>query len=563
MKLFDKLFKKNKSNIVFDDLSIEKSFDVSTISQSDFEFTQFDANLHDTKFETKPVSYFKDCFLRFAKNKASIVAGIIIGIVILYALIVPAVDPKANVPTSINQNGLQDSFYSNVLPKAFEGTGFWDGTSIKSIGENQYKVFVATDKEEYGNLRDKVVETYEKVENNITVGGVVYSTSYSYNARIDSYALGGIDKVANVTEAEYNAIKKYEEENNLIILLPFVDYESYVDNIYQKRLEDEGLSSSVITSMINSIKQYYTNGKGNYWFQLEHVKNDNGTYTSNSFVPVGYGENADNLVDIYLRDSSNNLVYSKYEGENSYNIRVNYENYFQYKYGFEAKFLFGMTSGGRDIWTRLAQGARFSLILGVCISVVNFVIGIIWGAIAGYYGGRTDLIMERITDIISAIPSIVILNIINTHLSGQNVVGLICAFIISGWIGTAGLTRMQFYRFKGQEYVLASRTLGAKDARLIFKHIFPNAIGTLVTSSVLMIPSVIFSESSLTFLGIINLGTMVSVGTLLNEGQASMTTYPHAVVFPAILISVLMISFNLFGNGLRDAFNTTLRGADD
>ena len=161
------------------------------------------------------------------------------------------------------------------------------------------------------------------------------------------------------------------------------------------------------------------------------------------------------------------------------------------------------------------------------------------------------------------IPSIVILNIVNTHFPGNNVLGLIVALILPGWIGTASLTRMQFYRFKGQEYVLASRTLGARDTRLIFKHIFPNAIGTLVTSSVLMIPSVIFSESSLTSLGIINLGEMVSVGSLLDEGQKSMTTFPHAVLFPALLISLLMISFNLFGNGLRDAFNTTLRGADN
>ena len=122
---------------------------------------------------------------------------------------------------------------------------------------------------------------------------------------------------------------------------------------------------------------------------------------------------------------------------------------------------------------------------------------------------------------------------------------------------------MQFYRFKGQEYVLASRTLGAKDTRLIFKHIFPNAIGTLVTSSVLMIPSVIFSESSLTYLGIINLGDTATVGVMLQEGQQSMMTFPHALIIPAVFVALLMICFNLFGNGLRDAFNTTLRGAED
>ena len=124
---------------------------------------------------------------------------------------------------------------------------------------------------------------------------------------------------------------------------------------------------------------------------------------------------------------------------------------------------------------------------------------------------------------------------------------------------------MQFYRFKNQEYVLAARTLGASDARIMFKHIFPNSLGTLITSSVLVIPGTIFAESSLSYLGIIDLSTgdMTSVGTLLASAQAYLTSYPHMMVFPAIFICLLMLSFNLFGNGLRDAFNPSLRGAEE
>ena len=124
---------------------------------------------------------------------------------------------------------------------------------------------------------------------------------------------------------------------------------------------------------------------------------------------------------------------------------------------------------------------------------------------------------------------------------------------------------MQFYRYKNQEYVLAARTLGANDFRIMFKHIFPNAIGTLITGSVLVIPSVIFSEGNLTYLGIVNLdsSTMTSVGSMLSKGQPFLTTHPHIILFPAIFISLLMISFNLFGNGLRDAFNPSLRGTED
>ena len=129
----------------------------------------------------------------------------------------------------------------------------------------------------------------------------------------------------------------------------------------------------------------------------------------------------------------------------------------------------------------------------------------------------------------------------------------------------ASRVRMQFYRFKNQEYILAARTLGASDFRLMFKHIFPNAIGTIITGSVLVIPSVVYSESNLTYLGIVNLdsSTMTSVGSMLSAGQPLLTTYPHVILFPALFISLMMISFNLFGNGLRDAFNPSLRGTED
>lgn len=217
------------------------------------------------------------------------------------------------------------------------------------------------------------------------------------------------------------------------------------------------------------------------------------------------------------------------------------------------------------------------MLLGIVISAINFIIGLIWGAISGYYGGYVDLTMERITDIISNIPSLIILTITSVQFTNNPIfstdsmkgwtiiLSFLIAFVYSGWIGVAGTTRMQFYRFKGQEYVLASRTLGAKDSRLIFKHILPNAAGTLVTSSVLMIPSVIFSESTLSYLGIVDFdqGNLSSIGTLLNEGQLFIKDYPHEILFPCIIISLLMICFNLFGNGLRDAFNTSLKGAED
>jgi oligopeptide transport system permease protein len=251
----------------------------------------------------------------------------------------------------------------------------------------------------------------------------------------------------------------------------------------------------------------------------------------------------------------------------SYKVRVFLYNYFQFRYGFEPSFLFGTNNYGQDIITRLASGARFSFLLAISVSAINLFIGAIYGAIEGYYGGAIDLIMERISDILSGVPFIVVTSLFQLHLSRKVgvVPALLFAFVLTGWIGMASRVRMQFYRFKNQEYILAARTLGASDARLIFRHILPNSLGTIITSTVLIIPGVIFSESMLTYLGIVNLETtgITSIGTLLAGGRAYLSSMPHILMFPAVFIALLMISFNLFGNGLRDAFNPSLRGADE
>ena len=209
----------------------------------------------------------------------------------------------------------------------------------------------------------------------------------------------------------------------------------------------------------------------------------------------------------------------------------------------------------------MASGIRLSLLLAVCVSAINLVIGTLYGAVEGYYGGWVDMLMERISDILSGIPFIIVATLFQLHLVAtgkvSTIAALLFAFVLTGWIGTAYRVRTHFYRFKGQEYVLAARTLGAKDGRLMFKHIFPNSLGTIITSSIFFIPSVIFSESMLSYLGIVNLNgtSQTSLGTMLANGQGYLSTFPHLILFPAIVISLLMISFNLLGNGLREAFN--------
>jgi ABC-type dipeptide/oligopeptide/nickel transport system permease subunit len=234
-------------------------------------------------------------------------------------------------------------------------------------------------------------------------------------------------------------------------------------------------------------------------------------------------------------------------------------------------FLFGTTNAGRDLFSLIWVATRTSLLIGLIVAGINISIGVLFGSISGYYGGNIDIIMQRFSEIVGRIPFLVILAIF-IALLGAGIQTLIFILIVSGWIGVAYVTRTQFYRFKGREYVLASRTLGAKDMRLIFRHILPNGIGTIITASILLIPATIFAESTISYLGFgIGHGTSfnflgmefsgVSVGVLLADGRQELITRPYLTVYPAIVISILMITFNMFGNALRDALNPALRGS--
>ena len=175
--------------------------------------------------------------------------------------------------------------------------------------------------------------------------------------------------------------------------------------------------------------------------------------------------------------------------------------------------------------------------------------------------------MEKANIILNGLPFVVVATLFQIHLSRRvgAIPSLLFAYVLTGWIGTANRVRTQFYRYKNQEYVMAARTLGARDRRIIWKHIFPNTLGTLITASALVIPRVILTESMLSFLGILKLGSarQTSLGTLLSNAGRNWTSAPHLLLYPALVISLLMICFNLFGNGLRDAFNPALRGVED
>lgn len=245
----------------------------------------------------------------------------------------------------------------------------------------------------------------------------------------------------------------------------------------------------------------------------------------------------------------------------TYSVTGSVSTYRFYGYSSMPRFVFGTDGSGYDYFKLLFTGLRTSLILGVLCALINITVGLIWGAVSGYFGGWVDMLMERFTEILGGIPWIVVMTLCILIL-GQTFSVFLLALCLTGWMGVASTTRSQFYRYKGREYVLASRTLGAKDWRLIFKHILPNSIGPIVTGSVLMIPGVIFDEATISFLGL-GLKGWKSFGVALSNAQSQMSIAPYMIITSSLIVCILMISFNLFGNGLRDAFNPSLKGVDE
>lgn len=509
---------------------------MENVKNNDFEFAQKDAKLTDLKFDTKPIGYFKDAWLRFKKSKASVVGAIIILLIVIYAIITPLVSPNSTTENFGVYSKMQP--YNSTLAQI----GLVDGTYSKKCNNKAYSnlLLMGVGAEDVDGNHQDIKGGSESFYNPLKKTGDVYlSDGVEYRqCRVQSYLEIGF-RFLQVTKDEYQKILDYETSSGLKVIYPMID-----------------------TSQIESL--VLVDNRANYWYKTSNL-----TPVNESGNKITDLNNTSKVQDIYLRDSDGNVQYSQNIGSNSYNVRVLYWNYFQYFYGKAPNFLLGTDGTGYDIAVRLASGIGLSLILSISTFIINFIIGAIYGSIEGYYGGVLDLIMERISDILNSIPFIVLASIVNESLiqTGKmdSLGALIFAFVLLGWIGPAYRVRTQFYRFKNQEYVLAARTLGASDARIMFKHIFPNTLGTIITSSVLTIPGTIFTESMLSYLGIINLnaGAITSLGTMLSNGQQYLTTYPHIIAAPAVIISLLMISFNLFGNGLRDAFNPSLRGVEE
>jgi len=638
-----------------------------TIVDDDFRLVNTSNYSRDQEFETKPTTFWKDSIKRFSKNKSSVVAAYILGILLLGSVFVPIIDQSNVADPSPYQVYLE--------PKLFDGgTGFWDGcrhytdiayyedpvdpsqsgpdpedfnlnavSNLQKTGEqyvNSYSKFAKGGYVKLGRKADDINDDCylenigftlkTDVSNSVEIAfgeeeieytqlvayrlDFIYDNSSNYeeivplaeyskdystrsfdlNAALASVtptsSIGGVNSYENgKLSITIDCTDKTADSCILIKSIEFStdsDVEQYVESVTTPNFTDANEMIGRVYKIGNDIQTNFWNSNGDKYLY-------NAIMTSCSFdydtYAGAFGIMEMTIDQIKMKDYVYNgwCKYNFRVGPSSFEILnekkcpvtevisqtesgvsvVTYNltcNVYYYRYkGMSSmpRFLFGTDQSGRDMLKYVFEGLRTSLLLGIITSAICFIFGLCWGAISGYFGGNVDLAMERFTDILGGLPWIVIMTLCIIHL-GQNFGVFALALCLTGWIGTASTTRTQFYRFKGREYVLASRTLGASDMRLIFKHILPNAMGTIITGAVLMIPGVIFSEATISYLGL-GLRGLSSLGVILSSNQGELLSHSFLLIFPSVIIALLEISFNLFGNGLRDAINPTLKGEDE
>jgi oligopeptide transport system permease protein len=225
---------------------------------------------------------------------------------------------------------------------------------------------------------------------------------------------------------------------------------------------------------------------------------------------------------------------------------------------FNSTYWFGTDQFGRDLFTRLWEGGRVSFLIAFVAVIATMVVGVIYGGIAGYFGGMTDNIMMRIVEVLMVVPDLLYMVLLMTVVRG-GLAPIIVVLAATGWMGTARLVRGEVLRLKHSEYVMAAQILGASSNRIILKHLIPNAMGPIIVNMTMMIPRMIFSEAFLSFLGLGVPAPFASWGSLVNDGAKIFMYYPNQLIVPAIALSLTMLAFNMFGDGLRDALDPKLR----
>ncbi|MRX73611.1 ABC transporter permease subunit [Bacillus lacus] len=274
---------------------------------------------------------------------------------------------------------------------------------------------------------------------------------------------------------------------------------------------------------------------------------------------TGYGANTQNLPHANMPpkiQGLENISWLPFDGTRASKDGT-IVNVYEQK-NIEEYYWFGTDGLGRDLFTRLWKGTQISVYIALLAAFIDMVIGVAYGAISAYYGGRVDSVMQRIVEILVGIPNLVLIVLLILILE-PGIISITIALSITGWVGMARVVRGQVLKLKAQEFVLASMTLGSDNKRIIWKHLIPNLAGVIIINTMFTIPSAIFFEAFLSFIGLGLKAPLASLGTLIDDGFKTLRLYPHLLLFPAIVISVIMICFNMLADGLRDALDPKMR----
>ena len=387
------------------------------ISSEKFVFHKTDGNLHDNKLETKPVTYFQDALKRFARNKASIGAFVIIVVLLLFAVIAPITSPYTVSYT--------DGYYKFTLPKnqLFYDLGipFWDGGTNKEVNKATF--------EQYRGIQEEIGRDVFMSEPEIVKEKYMGKTRELYRFRLDTYNAVGIQYV-RLSTAQYQDLQKYQDETGIQVIYPITDV------LLRPEAEQDKTNANIwyATKLGAGRKTEIVYDESGNFISIYKANDGKDMYTSKM-----YAEGSEKLYN-YAEKMDGDL----------WNIRVDYREYYvynHYKAGdgiTEPSFLLGTTDAGQDIFTCLASGARFSFILAFIVAAVNLFVGAIYGAIEGYYGGKTDLLMERFVELLSSIPFMIVITLLKYHLNASHILILFISFFLTGWTGMAGRTANLF-----------------------------------------------------------------------------------------------------------------------
>ena len=533
------------------------------MAKEEFKFISCEEKF-DSEQTRRSLTYWQDVWRRLRKNKLSMAGLFGVIFIIIFGIIGPFFTPYSYSDQTLA--------YSNLSPR-FDLYEIEDGFYI-----NVTKVYRMLEISEDGHILSRIDDVFEDVVNKI------YYYQQDFDVTLENAEAGTYPLTATIDAAAF-----YSEKWG-IALIPG-DYPGGQDTVMVEYIHpDSPFNGIVYEGEPFTLGDEYTLG------EIEFVDDPNAAVPV--YTKVGFTLGAEEVIN---QLEANNYIHSLQfggdiiavnfwyklqdpenlpEGYEDVTITVTYrgvEQKYPERTVWNKTYLWGTDGLGRDVLTRVMFGARISLMVALIATFVNFFIGIFYGSIAGYAGGRVDNIMMRIVDIINSIPLVlyvillmVVLRevIIDVNLFGKNYIlfrggsGLGTIILALGsvyWVQMARLVRGQILGLKEQEFVLAARTIGVSNRKIVTRHLIPNAMGPIIVSMTMMIPAAVFTEAFLSFIGLGVSAPQASWGTLANDALGGLTTYPYQLFFPAAAIAVTMLAFNFLGDGLRDALDPRLR----